>query len=140
MSLADAIVDMVEAAVPAVTVYDGRVPDGSVSGEPPQRYVVVYIPGPRLEADTVAHESTSGTLRWQVTSVAPDRQMTAWLADTVRDALVDHRPAADGWEPGLIRHTDSHIPRPDEDVQERPVVFAVDRYAVDAERLPAAES
>lgn len=139
MSLADAILDMIRDAVPGVTVYDGRVPDGPEQETPPERYVAVYLdPGTRT-ADNVAHESVATVHRWQTTCVAPDRGMAQWLADRVRDRLVDHQPSATGWNPGLIRHTFAQLPRPDEQVQERPVVTAVDQYALDAERLPAAE-
>jgi hypothetical protein len=141
MTVPDAILAMVRAAVPGVTVYDGRVPDGPQEETPPDRYVAAYIdPGTLddggIENRKVAHQSTGLTVRWQVTSVAPDRQMAAWLAERVRDGLVDQRPTVAGWACGLIEHTLSRLPRPDEQVQERPVVVAVDQYQLLAERLP----
>lgn len=136
MSLAAAILTRARQAVPAVTVYDGKVPDGQVSGQPPERYAVLYLADPRMSAENVAHQSTGGHLSFQVTSVAPDREMASWLATRIRDALVDHRPQAAGWSPGLIEHTFTAEPRPDEQVQERDVILLVDRYQLLAERLP----
>lgn len=140
MSVPAAIKDLVEAAVDPVTVYDGRVPDGSVAGEPPERYVALYIDNGTREHGQVAQESTGRLFRWQTTCVAPDRGMAGWLADRVADALTDSRPAADGFDCGLVEHTFSRTPRPDEQVQERPVVVAIDRYQLLAERLAEPES
>lgn len=135
MSLPDAVLTMIRAAVPAVTVYDGQVPDDQAAGVPPERYVAVYLADPTRAADNVEHTSTGGTLRWQVTSVAPDRGMASWLASQIRDALVDARPTAAGWSAGLIEHTLALPPRVDEQVQERPAVVAVDQYVLLAEQL-----
>jgi len=99
--------------------------------------VAVYIDRGTRSAEAVDSVSTSRTWRWQVTCVAPDRGMAAWLAERVADGLVDVRPKVDGWVCGQIEHTFSQQPQADEQVQERPVVVAVDLYALLAEKLPA---
>jgi hypothetical protein len=140
VSVPAAILALIETAVDPVTVYDGRVPDGTASDVPPSRYVAAYIADPHRLAENVAHESSGGPVRWQVTCVAPDREMASWLASRVRDALLDQRPVAAGWDCGLIIHAGSQRPRPDEQVQERPVVLVTDQYEVLVERLTAVES
>lgn len=148
MTVADAIVALVVDALPAgaylwqrsdtapapddLVVFDGIVPPA-----PPDRYVAVYCDDGTRNAGQVSHESTGATFRWQTTCVAPDRQMAAWLAGRVKDGLVDASPVVDGWSPGLIEHTFAQLPRPDEQVLERAVVFAVDQFRLLAERLPA---
>lgn len=132
-----AILALVRDSVPGVTVYDGRVPDGPGHDPPPDRYVAVYIDRGTRSAEAVDSVSTSRTWRWQVTCVAPDRGMAAWLAERVADGLVDVRPKVDGWVCGQIEHTFSQQPQADEQVQERPVMVAVDLYALLAEKLPA---
>lgn len=131
LSLVAAFLQAIRDALPGVQVFDGQ-----VLPQPPQRYVVVYPDIGTREADTVEHQSTSTTFRWQTTCVAPDREMAAWLAETVQNALVDTRPEVDGWSTGLVEHTFSLPPARDETVLERPVVVAIDRYQLLADRLP----
>lgn len=128
MTVADAVIEMVGAAVLDVAVFDGAVPN-----TPPDRYVVVYADNGTLDALAACGESDSATYRWQITAVAADRQTSAWLADKVR-ATVDARPTVDGWECGPVQHTYSMFPQRDETVQERPVVYAVDQYSLLATR------
>lgn len=131
---ADAVLQLIRDAVPeGVPVYDGRVPEWG-SSAPPDRYAVLWITNPQLLADTVAHESRSGVLRWQVTSVAPDRGQAAWLAAQIRDALLDVRPQADGWGCGLIRQTYAGQPMTDKQVQQYPKVVVPERYELDVDR------
>lgn len=132
-----AILALVGEAVPGVTVYDGRVPDGPGHDPLPDRYVAVYIDRGTRSGEAVDSVSSSRTWRWQVTCVAPDRGMAAWLAEQVADALVDVRPTVGGWVCGQIKHTFSQQPQADEQVQERPVVVAMDLYVLLAEKLPA---
>lgn len=146
MSMAAAILDIIVDALPGAYLwqqYSSPAPaadlvvfDGIVPPTPPTRYVVVYLDdGTRDHAQSVCHQSTSVTHRWQTTCVAPDREMAAWLAGRIKDALIDARPVADGWSPGLVEHTFSQLPQPDERVLERPTVFAVDQFRLLAERL-----
>lgn len=146
MSVPDAILAMVVAALPGSYLweqYSSPAPtadlvvfDGIVPPTPPDRYVVVYVDdGTRSDADSVCHQSTSVTFRWQTTCVGPDRAMASWLAGRIKDAIVDARPTVDGWDPGLIEHTFSQLPQRDEQVLERPTVFAVDQFRLLAERL-----
>ncbi len=129
MTIPDAIVTAVGAAVLDVAVFDGIVPT-----EPPNRYAVVYPDTGTLAALAVCGISDSVTVRWQVTSVAPDREMAAWIAITIRDTTVDTKPAVDGWVVGPIRHTFSQTPQRDEAVLDRPVVYQVDLYGLLATR------
>lgn len=152
MSVPDAVVALVVASLPGAALWqqadappptdDLLVFDGIVPPNPPNRYVVAYVddgtrtPGPGQTNAPVCDESTADLYRWQITSVAPDRQMASWLATRVRNGLVDVRITVDGFVPGLIRHTFSQLPQRDEQVLERPVVFTVDQYRLHAERVP----
>jgi len=150
MIVSDAIVALVVAALPGATLWqrsdaapaasDLVVFDGIVPPTPPERYVTVYIDDGTRVAGQVGQESTGRVFRWQVTCVAPDRPTCAWLAGQVKDGLVDARPVVDGWSPGMVEHTFAQLPRPDEQVQDRPVVFAVDTFRLVAEQLPPAGS
>lgn len=125
-----AVLQTIRDALPGVDVYDAQ-----VLATPPGRYVVLWPDLGTRSADTVEHRSSSTLFRWQTTCVAPDREMAAWLAETVQDALVDTRLSVDGWSPGLIEHTFGLPPSRDEAVLERPVVVAIDRYQLLADRL-----
>jgi hypothetical protein len=129
VTVPDAILTLIAAAVPGVTVYDGRV------GETPaDRYVVVYPDPGTVKAVAACGRSDSVTFRWQTTCVAPDRQAAAWLAVAVRDGTVDTRPVVAGWACGLICHTYSQMPQRDEAVAEYPKVFQVDLFDLLATR------
>lgn len=156
MTIADTVIGLVVAALPGASLWeqsntppaagDLLVFDSVVPPAPPTRYVVVYpdpgtrSPGPGQGEAAVCDESTSEITRWQVTCVAPDRQMAGWLAQRIRDQMVDTRIAVDGYSPGLVRHTFAQLPQRDEQVLERPVIFAVDQYRLLAERVPAVSS
>jgi hypothetical protein len=143
MSVPDAVVAAVAAALPDADVWDGSTPfddddllvfDGIVPPKPPRRYVVVYADPGTLAALAVCSESDAATFRWQVTSVGPDRQVASLLAVTIRDGIVDDRLTAVGWACGPVQHNYASLPAKDEQVQERPVVFQVDQYALLAAR------
>lgn len=138
MTVPDAILVMVRAAVPVVTVFDSQVPDPD--NEPvPERYAVFYPDdGTRdigAEDMKVAVESTGEQFMFQVSSVAPDRQRAAWIARTIRDAITDAFPEAEGFSCGPIQHTLSASPDRDDQVLARRSVLMVDRYELLAERL-----
>lgn len=145
MSIPDAILDLVVAALPDAYLWEGastdEIPtddlvvfDSSVPPTPPLRYVVFYPDIGTLNALAVCKRSDTATFRWQVTSVAPDGLRARWLAGTVRDAIVDQRPTADGWAPGLIEHTFSPVQARNEQVRERRVVYGADQYQLLAAR------
>lgn len=129
MTVPDEILALIAAAVPGVTVFDGR-----VGPTPDDRYVVVYPDPGTVKALAVCGQSDSATFRWQVTSVGPDRERAAWLAVAVRDATVDVRPVVAGWACGLVCHSYAQLPQHDEAVAERPVVYQVDLYDLLAAR------
>lgn len=127
--LPDAVLAKIRAAVPDVTVYDGI-----IVPQPPARYAIVYIDDGTLDAMAVCGRHEFATVRWQVTAVAPDRQMASWIAQKIRDTTVDTTPSADGWVCGPIRHVFSERPGNDETVGELPVVFKPDLYDLLATR------
>lgn len=130
MSIPDAIIAAITAAVDPAKAYDGLVAE-----QPPERYVVVYPDAGTLAALAVCAVSDAVVHRWTVHSVAPDRAMAMWLSTAVRDALVDSRPVVDGWFCGLIRHTYSQPPVREETVMARPVINVMDTYRLDANRV-----
>lgn len=132
MTLPDAVIAMIRAAVPAdVTVYDGLVPPPETPGT---RYAIAYFDDGTLSAVSVCNTSDSATLRGQVTSVAPTREMASWIATRIRDAIVDVTPTVPGWVCGQIQHVFSERPGRDETVADRPAVFKADVYDLLATR------
>lgn len=130
MTLPDTVLTVIRAAVPDVDVFDGEIPT-----EPPARYAIVYIDDGTLRALAACGQSDSATLRWQVQSIAPDRQMASWIAATIRDATVDTKPSATGWVCGPIQHVFSERPGRDETVGEKPMVYKPDLYELLATRV-----
>ena len=141
--LSSAVLTRIVAALPGASLWDGTSPvdpddlvvfDAIVPPTPPTRYVVVYVDDGTLTALAACGESDSATVRWQVMSVAPDRQMASWISEKVRDNTVDTSPAADGWVCGRIGHVFSERPGRDETVPERPVIYKSDLYTLLASR------
>lgn len=138
MSVADALLVELRAAVPNdVTVYDGAVP-----GIPTSRYVVLYAGEGLRSASGVDGASRDLSNQFQVTTVAsrPEASgsaapLTRWLQSRVLDRLVDRRLVVDGLVCGPIVHTLSNPPVIDEAVKDRPTVYAVDQFEVQADRL-----
>lgn len=144
MSVPEAVVQAVTAALPGAALYDPDtgfdmddliVFDGIVPPEPPHRYAVVYADIGTLNALAVCSISDSAMFRWQVTSVGRDALEARWIAAQIRDGIVDTRPDPDGWACGLVRHNFAATPARDEQVMERPVVYLVDQYQLLASRL-----
>lgn len=144
MSVPDAVVAMIVAAVPGATLYDPQVGfgdgdlvifDGLVPPKPPLRYVVVYPDNGTRRPVAVSAVSDAVTFRFTTHCVAPDRGMAAWLASRVADHIVDTRPVAAGWDCGQIGHSYSQPPVREEVVMERPVVNAIDTYSLTANRV-----
>jgi hypothetical protein len=134
MTVPDGVLQLIEAAVPGVTVYDAGVPE-----EPPERYAV-YWPddGSRALGSQnmrVAVQSTGERFTWQVSSVGPDRQMAAWIAKRIRDTITDVTPVVEGYSCGPIQHQFSVSPDREEQVLSRQSVLMADRYELLAERL-----
>lgn len=139
MTVPDAILALIEAAIPGVTVFDSGVPDEDESEPLPTRYAV-YWPddGTRAlgpEDMRVAVQSTGEQFTFQVSSVAPDRQMAAWIARTIRDAITDETPIVEGYSCGPIRHTLSASPDRNEQVLSRRSVLIADRYELLADHV-----
>jgi len=138
VTVPDAILAMIRSAVPEVQVYDSGVPDQAETGEPPPRYAVVWPNDGDMdmppEDQQVAPVSTGESYFWQVSSVAPDRQMAAWIARTIRLAIVNQSVIVDGFSCGLIRHQGSFTPDRDENILSRRSVLIADRYTLLADR------
>lgn len=143
MTIPDAVIAAVADCLPGASLWDGDSPvdvsallvfDGIVPPTPPTRYAVVYVDPGTLNALAVCGRSDDVTVRWQITSVAPDAQRARWIASHARDGIVDQRPSVDGWGCGLIRHTYAQPPQRDEAVVGRPAVYQVDLYELSATR------
>lgn len=139
MTVPDVVLGLIVAAVPVVTVFDSGVPDEDESEPLPTRYAV-YWPddGTRgLDPDDmrVAVQSTGERFTFQVSSVAPDRQMAAWIARTIRNAITDVTPVVEGYSCGPIQHTLSASPDRQEQVLSRRSVLIADRYEFLADRV-----
>lgn len=141
--LPDAVIARVVSALPGAYLWAGTDPipdgdlvvfDGIVPPEPPTRYAVVYIDDGTLAALAACGRQDSATVRWQVTSVAPDRQQASWISQKIRDNTVDTTPTPDGWVCGPVNHVFSERPGRDETVGERPVVYKPDLYDLLATR------
>lgn len=130
----EAVLALIEAAVPGVEVYDALVPE-----EPPERYAVFWpTDGDRdmgPDDSRVAVLSTGELHRWQVSSVAPTRQMAAWIARRIRDAITDVSPVVEGYSCGPIQHRMSASPDPEEQVLSRRRVLMADTYELLADRI-----
>lgn len=141
MSLAEYVLARITAALPAgVPVYDREVPDDGTSGEPPARYVVVWMPSPDRQSSDVSGRSTNRKVRWQTTCVAPDRARAEWLSERVCGALVDHTPVVEGWSPGPIQYIQSYMaseqqPEVHDLVLARQRVSLMDRFEVLADDI-----
>lgn len=144
MTVPDAVLALIEAAAAPVVVFDSGVPDEDESAPLPDRYAVFWpddgTRGLDAEDMRVATASTGEMFRFQVSSVGPDRQMAAWIARRIRDAITDAVPAVDGYSCGPIRHTMTFSPVREEQVLARRAVLIADRYEILADRATAAGS
>jgi hypothetical protein len=139
MSVPDAILALIRAAVPTIVVFDSAVPDQDESQSIPERYAVFWPDEGSSNFEPtnqrVAVQTTGKRFNWQVSSVAPDRQMAAWIATRIRDAITDVRPVVDGWDCGYIQHQFSVMPERDEQILAKRSVMIPDRFELLAERL-----
>lgn len=138
MTIPDAAVAAVRAALTGWTGV--KVYDSIITGDVPLQYVVVYPTSGELASVDLDCTYDSGRFTFQVTSVAAGTsrslgQECRGLATRVRDALVGKVLAVEGWSCDPIEHDFSQSPQRDEDVLERPTVFAADGYTLDALRL-----
>lgn len=119
------------ALTPPIPVYDGKVPDGS-----PPRYVLVYTTIDRPSddpANAVDGRSRTFVARWICHCVGGGDNAVAAraVAQQVRTALLDVRPAITGLSPGLIRLEQSQPPQRDEQTGDL-VLDAVEVYRLHA--------
>jgi hypothetical protein len=137
MAVADEVLTLLVAALPNdVAVYDASVP-----GSPPDRYVVLYSNNGQRSPGAWDGVSRDQSFFFQVTSVAsrPNvnasaRPRVSWLADKVQSALTDVELTVPGFVCGPIQHVLSNPPQVDEDVKDRPTVYAVDQFSLLASR------
>lgn len=136
MTVPDAILALIRAPIPAVTVFDSGSPDENTETEQiPQRYAVYWPDLGTPEGGNVAGEFTGGTYRWQLNFVAPDRGMCEWMVNKVRGHILGVKPFVSGWSCGQIQLPLSLPVRRDEQVLSRRVVVAIDRYELLAEQI-----
>lgn len=139
VTVPDAVLVLIRAAVPGVSVFDSGVPDQDESSETPSRYAVFWPDDGSRDMgpldSRVATRSTGERFRFQVSSVAPDRQMAAWIARRIRDAITDAAPTVEDYSCGPIVHTLSASPAREEQVLARRSVLIADRYELLADRL-----
>lgn len=135
MTVNDAILDLVRAPIPTVTVFDSGSPDENTeSDQVPERYVVYWPDIGTPQGDSVCGEFTGGLYRWQLNFVAPRRDMAEWMALKVRTHILGTRPSIPGWSCGQIQLPVSLPARRDEQVLSRRVVVLMDRYELLAEQ------
>lgn len=136
MTLPDAVLELIRAPIPTVTVFDSGSPDENTEAEEvPARYAIYWPDNGTPESGSVAGEFTGGLFRWQVNFVAPDRGMCEWMSSRVRRQLLGVRPRIPGWSCGQIDLPFSLPARRDEQVLSRRVVVLIDRYELLAEQI-----
>lgn len=128
-TVATAAVAQVQAAVPDVTVYDALPTE-----LPPARYVVATPNSGLRSRDTYDGEPDSAVHRMSVMCVAPTRVMAEVLQQEITNYLLANRVTADGWYCSKWEHVNSREPVPDESVTERPVIYGIDEYRLQADK------
>jgi len=104
-----------------VTVYDGRVPDA-----PSYPYAVLYPDLGMLTPPMLTNVSCELTMTLYVHAVGTTRDQAQWVAEKIRDALIDVRPAVTGRHLWPIRQD---ITRPPERDDTLPAVVVFDQVA-----------
>lgn len=116
-------------ADPALTVFDGKVPDGTI---PP--YVLVYTEVSRPSGDGGVANTLTGTsatflVRWTCHCVGETAAAARAVAMRVRVALLDQRPVINGRNCGPIRQDEVLAPNRDETTG-RLVMDAISIYSL----------
>lgn len=120
---AKAHADAVKALIgTTVRLYDGLVPDA-----PSLPYAVLYIDNGTAVRTTLAAVSDRRDVAFQVTSVGLDPEGARSVAERVRAALLDKRPAVAGRSSSPVVQVDAQPLRLDTDVTPHRL-FVVDRY------------
>lgn len=131
MDPAEAILALVRAAVPDLTVFDGKVPPVA---QRPGRFLVVYMPPGVREAGNAGDRADRVRISWQVTSLATADDPTKlkdiawqarWAAARVRDHLVANRLTPAG---SKVRHTLSSRQGDDDQLVTTQAFGVVDQY------------
>lgn len=121
-------------SISGLFVYDGEV-EKDKAGQPVKtRYAVLYAPPGRRVDEALAGTNDSYLHRWQVTSVGSSAEQVRWVATKCRDALLDTRITADGWQVSRVRHTADEPVLPDDDLPGKRLFYAVDQYELTATR------
>lgn len=120
---AQALLTLLRAGAPVLTVYDGNVP-----ANPALPYCVLYL---GWDAERTALQAVTDQFngRAQVTSVGANAQAARIVAKLVADRLIDVAPAVAGRSCWPITHELAQPPREDRDVHIDGIGFPV--YAVD---------
>lgn len=104
--------------------------DGSVPGEPPGRYVLVFPHRPEHESTRMADRSRENKMRYTIHCVGSVPAEAEWLADRVQARLTgtNVRLVVAGSPQGLVVHESGDPMRRDGDV-----FFYADDYAWEAQ-------
>ena len=135
MTLPDAVLELIQASVPSVTVFDGGVPDQDESVEIPDRFAVYWPDIGTIENGQVSQDPTGELFRFQVNAVAPDRGMADWIARAIRDRIVTVKPRVSGYQCGRIQHEFSLPAQEDNQVLSKRRVLLISRYTLLAEQI-----
>jgi hypothetical protein len=135
MTLPDGVLAIVRAPVPAVTVFDGGVPDEDESVTIPDRFAVYWPDIGTIENSQVSQDPTGELFRFQVNAVAPDRGMADWIARTIRNGIVNVKPLVPGYQCGRIQHEFSLPAQNDEQVLSKRRVILISRFTLLAEQI-----
>lgn len=135
MTVPDAILVLIRAPIPTITVFDSGAPDENTEAEQvPERYAVYWPDIGTPQGGGVCGQFTGGLFRWQLNFVAPRRDMAEWMASKVRAAILGTNPFIPGYQCGQIQLPLSLPAQRDEQVLSRRVVVLKDRYELLAEQ------
>lgn len=126
--LVEALIAMVQAAIPTCGVHWAGVPDGT---RPP--YAVFYPDtGMDSTADRALSDDVPTDLRYQVTSVGESVEQAVWVADKVDHALLTGIPTVDGRRVRPTRKEGSQPVQRDDEFTD--LWFATNQYVTRSER------
>jgi hypothetical protein len=125
VTIAEAVVARVVAALPGKQVLDGQV----VDSPNPAGHVAVYCSEGSYERQGVA-EAAPDTCWVDVTvhSFGPDRRAAQWLSTRLTDNLMSAPISASGWQPSWFEEHHRNPPVSDTDVPGVPTVLIVDQF------------
>jgi hypothetical protein len=125
VTITDAVLARVTAAVPGRQVLDGQV----LESPDPAGHVAVYCTEGSYERQSVSDAAPD--TRWvdvTVHSFGPDRRAAQWLSSRLTDNLMNAPIAATGWQLSWFEEHHRTGPESDTDVPGRPTVLIIDQF------------